>query len=246
MTIKKLNRTPPSRGFFMERKKRILYIEAHPDDLAYTGAGQVKKWANKGYQVDSLIMTDGNFEGIGKKRIREQKKMMGLLGMSVLHAVGQDPKLKLKDFGLKDVEMSLMVNAILTIIKQAEVEGNPYDIFVSFGQDGYTGHPDHIILAEATRQAFNDKKNHTVKELWQVGMSEKERKLWGNYFVPIPKNKLKGYRKINIKDTFEDKIRAIEAHKSQNKIIGGGGGSAHIDRLKQLPKVEWFKVYRRK
>ena len=46
----------------MEKVKgRILWVEAHPDDIAFTSAGTVVKLIAEGYQVDSLMMTDGNF-----------------------------------------------------------------------------------------------------------------------------------------------------------------------------------------
>lgn len=242
MMTKKLNRTPPRRGFFMEKKNvRTLVIGAHYDDTAWCWAGLVALLAKRG-QVDEAVFTDSNFDGIGLIRKEEQYKMMGILGMGILHAVGEEKEFK--DGHLNKVNIKIISQAIIGLLRAAEEEGSPYTKIISFGDDGHTGHSDHKQLAKAVKKAFKSKKNHSVKELWQVGMSQEERKLWGKYFVPIPKNKLKGYKAFYVGKVFDDKIKAIKAHKTQYNIPVGGGRD-HIKRLKQLPKVEWFKVYRR-
>ncbi len=229
----------------MEKKKqRILVVGAHYDDTAWCWAGFVSLMTKKGYQVDEAVLTDTDYAGIGLVRKQEQLKMMGVLGMGILYAVGED--MGFKDGHLNEIPINHIARAIINILIAAEKNNDPYQRIISFGPEGYTGHPDHQTLAKAVKKVFKSKRNHSVKELWQVGMSTKERDLWPNdYFVPIPKINLKSYRPINISEAFNKKIEAITAHKSQLEIPGGGG-YAHIERIAELPKVEWFKVYTRK
>ena len=229
----------------MEKKKqRTLIIGAHYDDTAWCWAGFVSLLTKKGYQVDEAVLTDTDYAGIGSVRKQEQLKMMGVLGMGILYAVGE--KNGFKDGHLDELPINHFTRAIINILVTAEKNGDSYQRIISFGNDGYTGHPDHQVLAKAIKIIFKRKNSHGVKDLWQVGMSSQERDLWPNdYFVPIPKNNLKGYQPIDISKTFSKKIEAITAHKTQFEIPGGGG-LAHIERLTKLPKVEWFKVFRRK
>lgn len=225
------------------KRKRTLVIGAHYDDTAWCWAGLVSL-LTKNERVDEAVLTDTDYSGIGLIRKQEQLKMMGVLGMGILYAVGEDNGFR--DGHLNEIPLDHIAHAIINILVTAEKNGDPYQRIVSFGDEGYTGHPDHQVLAKAVGKAFKSKTNHHVKELWQVGMSPKERKLWPqDYFVPIPKINMKGYRSVDISKTFDKKIEAINAHKTQFEIPGGGG-RAHIERLAQLPKLEWFKVYRRK
>ncbi len=227
----------------MENKRpRTLIIGAHYDDTAWCWAGFVSLLTKKG-QVDEAVLTDTDYVGIGSVRKQEQLKMMGVLGMGILYAVGE--KKGFKDGHLNELPISHITRAIINILATAEKNGDSYQRIISFGDEGYTGHPDHKVLAKAVKNIFKRKSSHGVKELWQVGMSPKERELWPkDYFVPIPLNNLKDYIPINITDTFDKKLQAITSHKTQFGIPGGGG-YAHIERLTKLPKVEWFKVYRR-
>jgi len=227
----------------MEKKYRTLIIGAHYDDTAWCWAGLASLLTKK-EQVDEAVFTDTDYAGIGLIRKQEQLRMMGVLGMGILYAVGEDKGFK--DGKLSDVPINHITRAIIEILVTAEKNNKPYQQIISFGSDGYTGHPDHQILAKAVKNVFKNKNNHGVKELWQVGMSPQERELWPqDYFVPIPKINMKGYRPIDISKTFNKKIEAIFSHQTQFEIPGGGG-RAHIGRLSQLPKVEWFKVFRRK
>ena len=229
----------------MEKKNgKTLVIGAHYDDTAWCWAGLVSLLVENGVEVDEAVLTDTNHRGIGEIRKQEQLKMMGVLGMGILYAVGEENKFK--DGYLDQVGIKVISQAIIGLLLKAEKENHPYTKIITFGKEGFTGHHDHKHLAKAVKRAFEHKKNHAVKELWQVGMTPQERELWPqDYFVPIPEINLKGYRPIGISKAFDKKIEAIAAHKTQFEIPGGGG-RAHIERLSQLPKVEWFKVYRRK
>jgi LmbE family N-acetylglucosaminyl deacetylase len=228
----------------MEKKiNRTLVIGAHYDDTAWCWAGLVSQLTKRG-QVDEAVLTDTDYAGIGLIRKQEQLKMMGILGMGVLYAVGENQGFK--DGYLNKAPINHVARAIINILSRAKNEGRPYGRIISFGPDGYTGHPDHITLAKAVEKIFESKKNYGVRELWQVGMSPSEQELWPkNYFVEIPKISLGGYARIDIGKSFNKKIEAIMAHQTQFEIPGGGG-RAHIQRLNQLPKVEWYKIYRRK
>lgn len=219
-----------------------LAIGAHYDDSGYCWVALVKMLEQYG-QVEEAVFTDSNYSGNGLIREQEQREMMKILGMGKLHTVGKDKNFE--DYHLKDVPWGLIFNAIKRIVDQTEIEGRPITRIISFGPDGYTGHRDHKELAEVVGIYFNSEQNHTVKELWQVGMPKEEREKWpSDYFFNIPKiDVFNGYEEIKMSnEVFDLKKQAIEAHKTQYKIPGGGG----CEQIARMSHSEWFKVYRRK
>lgn len=227
----------------MEKKKETaLVIGAHFDDTAYCWVTWVQMMLKQNKQVEEAVFTDSNYDGIGLIRESEQLDMMKILGMGMLHTIGKDKDFK--DGLLKDVLWGLMFSAIKKIIDEAKMKGQPITSMVTFGPEGFTGHPDHIELAKVVEIYFHSNQNRTVKELWQVGMSPKEREKWPkDYFFPIPFNDLNGFEELRMdQKLFHLKAEAIKAHQSQFEIEGGGGQA----QIARMPHSEWFKVYRRK
>lgn len=213
-------------------KERILAIEAHADDVAWTQSGAVALKTPL-HQVDSLLYTDSNAQNNGELRLDEQRQMMDILGMTKLYAVGDEQGFR--DGHLSSSLYQPMVQALFHILDTAAEERFPYTQIMSFGMDGYTGHPDHMMVASIAEYAFRYRPE--IKQLVQVGMSAEEREMWGDYFVYIPETDTSSYSPVDITYTFPKKIEAIQAHKSQLT----NGGKEHIARLQSLPRRELYR-----
>src|SRR6476646_6465170 len=89
--------------------KRVLCIAAHPDDLEFSVAGSVAKWAAAGAEVYYLICTDGGKgsadrsltgQTIVETRREEQRRAAEILGVKVVTFLDYED-------GATDVSMAL-------------------------------------------------------------------------------------------------------------------------------------------
>lgn len=218
-------------------RERQLAIEAHADDIPWTQGGDVKL-KTRNYQVDSLLFTDSNGQGNGKQRLEEQRRGMDILGMSKLYAVGDE-------WGFGDGNLSTrlyqqMAQALFYVVDAATKEGFPYTSFRTFNERGFSGHPDHSIVASVAQYVFQHRPE--IKQLIQVEMTPEEHALWPkDYFVHVPTPKIDGCIQVDITETLNSKIAAIQAHTSQLT----NGGLDQIARVRQLPPREIYRYTNR-
>ncbi|MBI2113225.1 MAG: PIG-L family deacetylase [Candidatus Wildermuthbacteria bacterium] len=90
--------------------KKVLAVFAHPDDMDFSAAGTIAKWAEKGSDITYLVCTDGgkgsDDPGMDSKKLflirkKEQMNAANILGVKdvifLKHADGElacDMKLK--------------------------------------------------------------------------------------------------------------------------------------------------------
>ncbi len=125
----------------------ILGIWAHPDDEVFVSGGLMADAVRRGDRVVCLHMTRGEGglnlqrpcspETLGRIRERELQASLAHLGVTEQRFFGYP------DGGLAGVRK---VEAVARI-HDALAEIQPDEI-LTFGPDGFTGHPDHVILSE--------------------------------------------------------------------------------------------------
>lgn len=229
----------------MSITEKTLLIFAHPDDVAWTCAGTVARETQAGEKIDQIMVTSGGFGGDESKkdqRLEEERSSMNVLGMETLYPL---------DF--PDGEMSQdmfgdLVGAVVHVIDSARERGIIYRRLMSFGpEDGYSGHPDHKVVARAVEYAF--RMRDQIKELAQVMMSPDERELWpdswnlGERKILVPRPDVARCRDVNISGTIFQKIEAIRTHTSQ--LAGENGGLAQIQRIQRTAPIEHWRVFTR-
>lgn len=67
------------------KKRRILALGAHPDDIEYGCGGTLLKYAALGHEIHLYVLTDGSKAGDPDVRRAEQEAAAGMLGASSLH-----------------------------------------------------------------------------------------------------------------------------------------------------------------
>ncbi len=228
----------------MKEYHRTLVIEAHADDAAWIAGGTIPQLTRQGIPVDSFMATDSNWDENGAERAAEQRDMMKIFGMGRLHDVGNryeiaDGSLTMRDSGI------LLVQALLHVVDSAHTEGDPYDRFITFGPDGYSGHNDHKVMSEVARAVFGMR--DSVRELWMAGMSPDQYDAFisdyaeNDFYEPFVPVDISQYRPVIIPDTLPVKNAGIKAHQSQM----ARDGKLQVERNNALPPVEYFNVYRR-
>jgi len=191
-----------------------MAIVAHPDDIEFSCAGTLARWAKAGARISYVLCTSGDVgiaePGMTRARAaeireaeaREAARIAGASEIIFLH----EPD------GMLQATMDLRLKLVREIRRfrpEVIVTGAPT---VVFSGAEYLNHPDHRAAAlaalEATFPAAGQP--NLFEELAAEGLTaHKPRRV----YVNIWDNKADVF--VNIEDTIDVKIEALRAHKSQ-------------------------------
>ncbi len=185
-----------------------MVVTPHPDDAEFGVAGTVAQWTREGKDVVYVVCTNGDKgtsdpemkpERLAKIREEEQLTACKLLGVRDVEFLGYP------DQGLEDNHefRKGLVRMIRKYRPEVVVTSDPYR--------GYIWHRDHRIAARVTLDAIFPyaRDIHSYPELAKEGLQPhrvREVLLWGSQDT--------NYR-TDITDTFDVKMDALAAHKSQ-------------------------------
>ena len=196
--------------------RRAMSIHAHPDDQEFSVGGTLAKWSRAGCEVISVIITSGDSgsndpakDGSHKKELAELREKEQL-GANAILGVKETVFLRYAD---GELEPTIPLRKDLTrLIRQYKPEvvlaGNPEAWFYG---DEYVNHPDHRAAAQAAATAVFPSAGTRLMftELLEAGYEPHEVK---RFYVH-------GTDKVNtwvdITDTLELKIKALQQHVSQ-------------------------------
>jgi len=192
----------------------VLGVAAHPDDLDFSAAGTMAKFAREGAEVHYLILTDGgkgtadthlSSQELTAIRHKEQQAACKALGCTDVQF------LDYPDGGL-EVTMQLkkdIVKAIRTVRPDVVITMDPTMVY-AVGR-GFINHPDHRAAGQATLDAvFPLARDHLAfPELYEAGY--KPHKTATVLLTNFERNEYF----VDISNTIEQKIAALAAHSSQ-------------------------------
>jgi LmbE family N-acetylglucosaminyl deacetylase len=196
--------------------KIAMSIQAHPDDQEFTVAGTLARWAQKGCQVISVIVTSGDAGSNDPSKGADYRSSLAHLredeqiAANLVLGINETAFLHYPD---GELEATLQLRKDLTrLIRMYKpdlvVTSDPTRVF--FGSD-YINHPDHRAAAEAavyatfpsaeTRLIFTDLLDegyepHHVRKLYLHGAEKSD--VW-----------------VDTSETLELKIAALKKHASQ-------------------------------
>ncbi len=134
-------------------QRSILHIYAHPDDESFGNPATITLYANQGVRMGLLTFTRGEAgltngvckpDELGDVREAELKDACHVLGIKDM-TLWNYP-----DGGLKFIEEPEILPRIEEFIRNFTP-----DVVVTYGEDGVTGHPDHIALGGWVTKAFH-------------------------------------------------------------------------------------------
>jgi len=137
---------------------RLAAVFAHPDDDTFGVAGTVALHAGEpDFRFVLIHATSGEAgmisdpslatrETLGVVREDEDRRSWVTLG----RIPDRHEWLRYPDHGLADLPFDALVERVAAILR----EERP-DVVVTFGEDGITGHPDHIAIGRAATAAFH-------------------------------------------------------------------------------------------
>lgn len=212
----------------VKRLGTILTIWAHPDDESFLAAGILTVAVNNGQKVVCLTATKGELgvyddkrwpaEHIDATRAQELRAALHILGIREHHWLGYI------DGKCTDVQAEEATDKIATFI--TEIKPNS---ILTFGPDGWTGHPDHQAVSRWVETAVN-KSGHSCQVFHVIGTKdnyEKYLKLADekvNIFFNIDKPPLFDEADCDIcfhlpKEICDIKCNALEAMPSQTHAL---------------------------
>lgn len=192
-----------------------MAIVAHPDDIEFSCAGTLARWARLGSRISYVLCTSGDVgidePGVTREqaaKIREEEQL------EAAKIIGAEEVIFLREpDGLLQPTLELrkkLVHEIRRFRPEAIVCGDPTIVWA--GND-YINHPDHRAAAWAALDAAFPAAGqpNLFQEFEAEGIyAHKPRKVyvisWGEADVFV-----------NIEDTIDLKIAALRAHRSQMK-----------------------------
>ena len=130
--------------------RRLLCVFAHPDDEVFCTGGTIAKYSAAGYEIKVVSVTKGDAGQIRDAKIATRRTLgsvrAGELQASCRHLGAQHAEcLDYGDGTLNSLDIRVLVAEVVGIIRAFRP-----DVVITFGPDGAYGHPDHIVIGEAT------------------------------------------------------------------------------------------------
>lgn len=200
-------------NFYMP--KSVLVIVAHPDDIEFSCAGTLARWAKGGSRVSYVLCTSGEVgiseSGMTKKRaakIREaeQRKAAEIAGAQEVVFLREPDGLLQPTLDLR----KKLVREIRRFRPEVVITGDPTIVWTG---NEYINHPDHRAAASAALDATFPAAGqpNLFDELKKEGFTaHKPRKVFVTTWTD-------GDIFVSIDETIDTKIEALRAHASQMK-----------------------------
>jgi N-acetylglucosamine malate deacetylase 2 len=205
----------------------LMLIIPHPDDEVFGAGGILTKMAVHGKPTATLTLTRGGAgrslglckqEELPDFREKELRASLEILGVSEVHIwdypdfLPDDTRGMEHRNGLLDIPLDEVVERIQKLIDELKPKS-----ILTFGPSGSNGHPDHVMTHKFVMAAL-DKCEHKLSSLYYYAG---ERPFAGEardgFLDPKEVAALHLYptHVIDVKDSIENKIRAIAQHQTQ-------------------------------
>jgi len=194
--------------------QRILVILAHPDDPEFFCGATLARWAQAGHEITYCLLTCGDKgrndynldiedNELCALRHVEQRAAAAVLGVKAVHFLNKEDGYLVPDLDLRRDA----VRAIRQFTPDILVTCDPQNLFTSYGLN----HPDHCAAGQAALDAVFPASGNELffPELMKEGLEPHTPKEVWVTLTNQPNVTL------DVTDTWEKKIRALQEHKSQ-------------------------------
>lgn len=199
----------------MTRSLKIAAVYAHPDDGEFFAAGSLVKWARQGHEIYAICATNGD---LGTKRADVDGAALGRTRADelacALQTIGGHPPicLGLPDGSVRELAQALKERLVYHFRKLR------IDRVVTFDPwKRYEIHPDHIEVGRMASEAacFSCFPLLYPRHLDEEGVEAVQpSEVW--YMMPTEH---RPNRVVDIKDTFDVKVRSLLCHSSQIEML---------------------------
>jgi N-acetyl-1-D-myo-inositol-2-amino-2-deoxy-alpha-D-glucopyranoside deacetylase len=190
----------------------LLAIFAHPDDETFRPGGTLALLAQRRVKVHVLTLTHGEAGSCGEPALCKPDELP-IVREHELHcacaALGIEPPhlLDYPDSRLMEADPERVIVEILTVVRQVRPK-----VLLSFGPDGLSGHPDHILVGQWTAEAF--RRVEGAAALYTVAVPQSLAAQLGMKQVhPVPDETIA--LSVDVSSVWERKLAAIRCHATQ-------------------------------
>lgn len=139
----------------MSETRKLLAIFPHPDDETLGLGGVLAKYAAEGVQTYLLCATRGQRGWTGPPEQNPGPELLGKIREAELHCAASHlglHQVNLLDFCDGELDQLESLEIITQVVSQ--IRRIRPQVVVTFALDGVYGHPDHIVMAQATAGAI--------------------------------------------------------------------------------------------
>ena len=165
--------------------KRILLVEAHPDDIAWGCGGTIAKFKDKN-EFRAISMTSCEEDPLNKGLLEENVKALNLLGVKTV----------MKNAGFERRTLSLHAQEIRDTLYRIKQDYEPEIVFCTSKNDF---HQDHSVVGDCCTTIFRD--SSTI-------LSYPILRSIGTYFKPL-------CFVVLSKENMKTKLKALSVFKTQ-------------------------------
>lgn len=192
--------------------RKLLAVFAHPDDETFRVGGTLALLAQRGVKVQVLTATRGEAGSCGQPPLCSQEELPDVREKELrcaCRALGLQPPMLLnyQDGKLAEINREGIVSEIAIVIEKLLPQ-----IMISFGEDGLSGHPDHVAMNSFALDAFHQSKfvNAFYSPAVPVSIANQ---LKMTQIKAVPDEKITHI--INIAEAWQQKMAAIHCHRTQ-------------------------------
>ncbi|MDZ5620209.1 PIG-L deacetylase family protein [Nocardioides bizhenqiangii] len=233
---------PPVSSEDVARLGTVLSVWAHPDDEAYLAGALLASVTDSGQRAVCVTATRGEAADPGAgaderadlaaRRTGELEAALGVLGVTEHHW------LDLPDGGCADVDAERPVGRVLELLEEVRP-----DTVVTFGPDGFTGHPDHRAVSRWVDLALARWQRgttllHPVVTAEVLGLDRALDEEYGVYELGRPRVVAPDEVRVHLSladDLLDRKVAALACQESQTAGLISGVGR---DRFRNWVSVE--------
>jgi LmbE family N-acetylglucosaminyl deacetylase len=194
---------------------KILAIFAHPDDESFGPAGTLALFSSQHHQTGLITLTRGESGSLGISKELGPEKLARRRSEELKCAASVLNVGYLRIYNLPDKKLSeTPYEQGLKIIRN-EIKKFIPDIIITFHENGISGHPDHKMVTRWVKQAATEAKNSL--RLFYYGLAPEQAALYTQRKLhPMENSEIT--HKIDTASRFEQKIKAIRCHKTQEEL----------------------------
>jgi LmbE family N-acetylglucosaminyl deacetylase len=206
------------------RPARLLGVFAHPDDETLCAGATFAKYANAGAEVRVISLTKGEAGQIRDASVATRSTLAAVREKELAAAgnelgLTETRCLDYPDGGLCEIDSRALVELASELISKIDP-----DVVITFGPDGFSGHPDHKAVGAAVTAACYEMRSNTSLRLFHCHLP-RSRMLLGDRlaeWVVELTNRFKGTK---------DFVRALSVFSREATALGYAA---------DLVNVEWF------